>query len=138
MFAHFFVRQTFGLGGEQEDVPDGHFTLPGKRDVSRFTITAGRFSMADIFDNNTYNHDAHTQFMSWSSTMLTWDYPADTIGYTTGIALELNQKDWAVRYGWFQLPGNPNGLTSDDRIFAWPSRAWGRPPPTGSFGKSGE
>jgi high affinity Mn2+ porin len=120
MMAHFFVRQTIGLGGEQEAVPDGPLTLPGQRDISRFTITAGRMNMADIFDYNTYNHDSHGQFMSWSSTMLTWDFPADTIGYTTGIALELNQKDWAIRYGWFQLPGVPNGLTADDRIFAWP------------------
>jgi hypothetical protein len=71
MLSHFFVRQTFGLGGEQEDVPDGPFTLPGKRDVSRLTITVGRLNMAELFDNNTYNHDPHTQFMSWASTMLT-------------------------------------------------------------------
>ena len=114
------VRQTFGLGGEQEDVPDGPLTLPGKQDVSRVTITAGRFSATDIFDYNTYNHDSHTQFMSWASSMLSWDYPADTIGYTTGIAIELNQKDWAVRFGWFQLPSLPNGFTSDDRILMWP------------------
>jgi high affinity Mn2+ porin len=120
MFAHFFVRQTIGLGGDQEEVPDGPFTLPGKRDISRLTITVGRLNMAELFDNNTYNHDAHTQFMSWAGTMLTWDYPADTIGFTTGIAVELNQRDWALRYGWFQLPGLPNGFTSDDRIFMWP------------------
>jgi high affinity Mn2+ porin len=120
MFSHFFVRQTFGLGGEQEDVPDGPFTRPGKRDVSRLTITLGRLNMAELFDNNTYNHDPHTQFMSWANTMLSWDYPADTVGFTTGIAFELNQPDWAVRYGWFQLPRLPNGFTSDDRIFMWP------------------
>jgi high affinity Mn2+ porin len=120
MFSHFFLRQTIGLGGEQEDVPDGQFTLPGKRDVSRLTVTAGRLNMAEVFDQNTYNHDPHTQFMSWASTMLSWDYPADTIGFTTGIAIELNQPEWAVRYGWFQLPSVPNGLTSDDRIFMYP------------------
>jgi high affinity Mn2+ porin len=120
MFSRFFVRQTFGLGGEQEDVPDGQFTLPGKRDVSRLTITAGRLGIVDIFDNNTYNHDAHTQFMSYAGTMLNWDFPSDTVGYTTGIAIELNQKDWAVRYGWFQMPATPNGFTSDDRILMWP------------------
>jgi len=120
MLSHFFVRQTLGLGGEQEDVPDGQFTLPGKRDVERLTITVGRLNMAELFDNNTYNHDPHTQFMSWASTMLTWDYAADTIGYTTGISFELNQPCWALRYGWFQLPGSPNGFTSDDRVFMWP------------------
>jgi high affinity Mn2+ porin len=134
MLSHFFVRQTIGLGGEQEDVPDGQFTLPGKRDVSRFTITLGRLNMAELFDYNTYNHDPHTQFMSWASTMLTWDYPADTIGFTTGIALELNQPDWAVRYGWFQLPSVPNGLTSDDRIFLWPVEP-GEITSTGEFWK---
>jgi high affinity Mn2+ porin len=120
MFSHFFVRQTFGLGGEQEDVPDGPFTLPGKRDVSRLTVTVGRLNMAELFDYNTYNHDPHSQFMSWASTMLTWDYPSDTIGFTTGIAIELNQPDWALRYGWFQLSSTPNGFTSDDRILMWP------------------
>jgi high affinity Mn2+ porin len=120
MLSHFFVRQTFGLGGEQEEVPDGQFTLLGKRDISRLTITAGRLNMAELFDYNTYNHDPHTQFMSWASTILTWDYPSDTIGFTTGVSFELNQPDWAVRYGWFQLPSHPNGFTSDDRIFTWP------------------
>jgi high affinity Mn2+ porin len=120
MFARFFVRQTIGLGGEQEDVPDGPLTLPGQRDVSRFTVTVGRMSMMDIFDNNTYNHDPHTQFMNYSSTMLDWDFASDTVGFTTGIAFELNQKDWAVRYGWFQMPATPNGFTSDDRILMWP------------------
>ena len=120
MASHVFIRQTIGLGGEQEDVPDGQFTLPGKQDISRLTITAGRLNMAELFDNITYNNDGHTQFMSWASTMLSWDYPADTIGFTTGLALELNQPNWALRYGWFQLPGLPNGFTADDRIFMWP------------------
>jgi high affinity Mn2+ porin len=120
MAAHLFVRQTIGLGGEQEEVPDGQYTLPGKQDVSRLTITAGRLNMAELFDNVTYNTDPHTQFMSWANTLLTWDYPADTIGFTTGFAIDLNQPNWALRYGWFQLPSIPNGFTSDDRILMWP------------------
>jgi hypothetical protein len=120
MFSRFFIRQTVGLGGEQEDILDGQLTLPGKQDVSRLTITFGRMSMADIFDRNTYNHDPHTQFFGFSGINPAWDYPSDTVGYTTGIAFELNQPDWAVRYGWYQMPSTPNGFTSDDRIFMWP------------------
>jgi high affinity Mn2+ porin len=120
MASQFFVRQTFGLGGDQEDVPDGQLTLPGKQDVSRLTITAGRLNVAGLFDNVSYNQDPHTQFMSWASTLLTWDYPADTIGFTTGFAIDLNQPNWALRFGWFQLPGLPNGFTADDRILMWP------------------
>ena len=66
MFAHLFIRQTFGLGGEQEDVPDGQLTLAGKQDISRLTFTVGRFTPTDIFDNNTYANDPHTQFLNWA------------------------------------------------------------------------
>ena len=134
MFAHLFVRQTFGLGGEQEDVADGPLTLAGKQDISRLTFTFGRFTPTDICDNNTYAHDAHTQFLNWAAcTNLTWDYPSDSIGYTTGLAVELNQPNWALRYGFFQMPGVMNGFTADDRIFCWPGagsggdfwRSWG-------------
>lgn len=120
MLAHLFVRQTIGLGGEQEDVPDGFLALPGSQDISRLTFTVGRMSVTDLFDYNTYNHDSHTQFINWGQMMLSYDYPSDTVGYTTGIAIELNQKDWAVRYGWFQMPSTPNGLTSEDAYLMWP------------------
>ena len=79
MVARLFIRQTFGLGGEQEDVNDDQLTLAGKQDISRLTITVGRFTPTDIFDNNTYAHDAHTQFLNWAAcTNLTWDYPSDS------------------------------------------------------------
>src|SRR6202142_1608350 len=51
--ARVFVRQTFGLGGEQETIEDGPNQLAGKQDISRITVTAGRFSVLDIFDANT-------------------------------------------------------------------------------------
>ncbi len=121
MAAHLFLRQTFGLGGEQEDVPDGPLALAGKQDISRLTFTVGRLSPTDMFENNTYAHDPHTQFMNWATnTNVTWDYASDQVGYTTGIAVELNQPNWTVRYGFFQMPGVQNGFTADDRIFMWP------------------
>jgi high affinity Mn2+ porin len=134
MFARLFIRQTFGLGGQQEDVPDGPLTLAGKQDISRLTLTVGRFTPTDICDNNTYAHDPHTQFLNWAMVAnLAWDYPADSVGYTTGLAVELNQPDWALRYGFFQMPGVPDGFTADDRVFCWPGggsggdfwRSWG-------------
>jgi high affinity Mn2+ porin len=116
-----FIRQTIGLGGAQEDVPDDELTLAGKQDISRITITIGRFSAKDIFDNNAYANDPRTQFMNWAlMANEAWDYPADAIGYTTGIALELNQPDWTLRYGFFQVPRVANSLTAEDQIFKWP------------------
>ena len=113
--------------------PTAQLTLAGKQDVSRLTLTLGRFSPLDICDNNTYAHDPHTQFMNWAMMgNLTWDYGQDTVGYTTGFAVELNQPKWALRYGFFQMPRDKNGFTGDDRFLKWPSggaygpflRAW--------------
>jgi len=116
-----FIRQTIGLGGEQEEVPDDQLTLAGKQDVSRLTFTLGRMSAKDIFDNNAYANDPRTQFMNWAlMANEAWDYPADAIGYTTGIAVELNQPEWTLRYGFFQMPRFSNSLTAEDRIFKWP------------------
>jgi high affinity Mn2+ porin len=120
-FARLFIRQTVGLGGEQEDVPGDPFMLAGKQDISRLTFTLGRFSPLDICDNNTYAHDQHTQFMNWAMMgNLTWDYGQDTIGFTTGLAVELNQPRWALRYGFFQMPRDKNGFTGDDQFLMWP------------------
>ncbi len=37
--ARVFLRQTFGLGGEQETIEDGPNQLAGKQDISRITVT---------------------------------------------------------------------------------------------------
>jgi len=121
--ARLFIRQTIGLGGEQEEIPDDQLTLAGRQDISRLTITLGRFSPLDICDANTYAHDPHTQFLNWAMMgNLAWDYGQDTIGFTTGLAVELNQPSWALRYGFFQMPADKNGFSAEDQALMWPSR----------------
>jgi high affinity Mn2+ porin len=61
-----FIRQTIGFGGDQESIEDDQLTLAGKQDVSRLTLTLGKFSAKDIFDNNAYANDPRTQFMNWA------------------------------------------------------------------------
>jgi high affinity Mn2+ porin len=126
-FARLFIRQTIGLGGEQEAVPDDQLKLSGKQDTSRLTFTLGRFSPLDICDNNSYAQDPHTQFMNWAMMgNLAWDYGQDTIGFTTGAAIELNQPKWALRYGFFQMAQAKNGFTGDDQFLMSPqSGAYG-------------
>jgi len=116
-----FIRQTIGLGGDQEDVADDLLTLAGRQDISRLTFTLGRFSAKDIFDNNAYANDPRTQFMNWAlMANEAWDYPADAIGYTTGLAVEWNQPKWTLRHGFFQMPRYANSLTAEDRLLKWP------------------
>jgi high affinity Mn2+ porin len=121
VIARLFIRQTIGLGGEPEDVTDDELNLAGRRDISRLTFTLGRFSAADIFDQNAYANDPRRQFMNWAFVNNEgWDYPADAIGYDTGLAVELNQPAWTLRYGFFQVPRYQNGLAAEDRLFKWP------------------
>jgi high affinity Mn2+ porin len=106
--ARLFIWQTIGLGGEQEYVPDDQLKLAGKQDVSRLVLTSGRFSAQDIFDNNAYANDPRTQLMNWAlMANAAWDYPADSVGFDTGIAVELNQPKWVLRYGFVQEPRFP-------------------------------
>ena len=79
--ARLSIRQTIGLGGEQEAIEDDPLHLAGKQDVSRITLTLGKISVKDIFDNNTYANDPRTQFMNWAlMANEAWDYPADSLG----------------------------------------------------------
>ena len=117
-----FIRQTIGLGGDQETVEDDQLTLAGKQDVSRLTLTLGKFSAKDVFDNNAYANDPRTQFMNWAlMANEAWDYPADALGYITGFAAELNQPVWTLRYGFFQMPRVSNGTALDPHFL----EAWG-------------
>jgi high affinity Mn2+ porin len=121
MIARLFIRQTIGLGGGQEDIEDDQLHLAGQQDVSRLTFTLGRMSAADIFDQNSYANTPRTQFMNWALVNNeAWDYAADDVGYTTGLAVELNQPKWTLRYGLFQVPKMANNLTGDDAFLKWP------------------
>lgn len=120
--ARFFIRQSFGLGGENEAVSSDQLTLSGNQEDARLTLTAGRFSVKDIFDSNAYANDPRTQFINWALVgSITWDYPADSLGYTTGVAAELDQSKWSLRYGFFQLPNQRNGFTAEAQYLMWPS-----------------
>jgi high affinity Mn2+ porin len=115
--ARAFVRQTFGFGGEQEELEDGQNQVASKVDVSRLTFTAGKFAIPDIFDANTYSHDPRASFMNWSLMDAgAFDYAADQKGYSWGTVAELNQKTWAVRTGYFLEPDIPGGNNIDTRL----------------------
>ena len=103
--ARIYVQQTFGLGGEQETIEDGPNQIAGKEDISRITLIAGKLSVTDFFDNNAYAHDGRTQFFNWNIDCCgAYDWTMDQISYTWGAMVELNQKFWAFRAGYFLVP----------------------------------
>lgn len=122
-FSRVLVRQTINLGGgATERVEEDPLHLASVQDVAHLTLTAGRMSVKDIFDNNAYANDARTEFLNWAFTANeAWDYPADSLGYTTGAAAELYVPNWAFRYGFFQVPRVANGTAEDPHYL----EAWG-------------
>ena len=112
-----FIRQTFGLGGETEKIEDDQNQVAGVYDVNRITLTVGKFSAGDNFDDNAYSHDTRTQFLNWALwESAAWDYPADVVGYTAGLEADWNTKDWTLRYGVFMEPTEPNGARFDYHV----------------------
>ena len=116
--ARIYVTHDFALGKENENVESEENQLGGKRPLKRYSVTVGRFTLTDFFDNNKYSHDPRTQFMGWGVMFNgAWDYPADVRGYTWGWVHELHLKNWSFRYGSGAMPRFANGLRFDRRLF---------------------
>jgi len=115
--ARIFLRQTIGFGNERESVADGQNQISGAAAARRLTVVAGRFSVADYFDNNAYSHDPRSQFLNWAlMNSGAWDYPADTRGYTWGAMAEYHAPAWALRAAAVAEPEVANQLELDRRI----------------------
>lgn len=116
--ARLYVSHDFGFGKEREAFESEENQLSGRRSMNRYTITAGRFTLTDFFDNNRYSHDPRTQFMGWGVMFNgAWDYPADVRGYTWGWAHELHTRNWSFRYASAAMSRVANGLRFDRRLF---------------------
>ncbi|MCW8087591.1 carbohydrate porin [Sabulicella glaciei] len=114
-------RQTIGLSSDTVPNDDDplRFSTPLPRE--RITITAGKMSVWDIFDDNRYAHDPRTQFLNWAHVGgAAFDYAADARGWTPGVAVEWENGSWGVRVGAFQVARRVNGLFMDPAL----TRAW--------------
>jgi high affinity Mn2+ porin len=116
--ARLYVSHDFGFGKEMEATEADENQLAGQRPMDRYTISAGRFTVTDFFDNNKYSNDPRSQFMGWAVMFNgAWDYPADVRGYSWGWVHELHLKNWSFRYGSAAMPKVANGSQLDRRIF---------------------
>ena len=104
-----FLRQTVNLGGETEKLEPDLNQLGGTQTANRLVFTIGKYSIVDIFDTNTYAHDARNDFFNWSIIdQGAFDYAANSWGYTYGGAAEWYQDWWTARAGVFDLSLIPN------------------------------
>jgi high affinity Mn2+ porin len=112
-----FFRQIIALKPEDELIQSDNNQLKQYVPKERLVISAGKFSLSDFFDSNNYSHDPRTQFMNWAlMSNGAWDYPANTRGYTDGLALEYVNPSWALRYAAALEPTYANGPDFDYRF----------------------
>jgi high affinity Mn2+ porin len=115
--ARLYITQDFDFGDAREAPESGANQLAGNRSVTRYSLTVGRFTVADFFDNNKYTHDPRTQFMGWGIMYNgAWDYPADTRGYTWGWMHEFHTRRWSLRYASVAEPRVANGMRFDRKL----------------------
>ncbi len=115
-----YLRQNVNLGGRRIEKTSDPMQLATKVDRRRLLFTAGNFSALDVFDRNTVVGDLRQTFFNEAfMTHASWDFPADARGYTWGATAELYWDDWAVRYGRFSPPENPNSYPVDTRIWKY-------------------
>jgi high affinity Mn2+ porin len=104
-----FVRQTISLDGMHEETVADQLQLAGSRSVDRWVFTVGKFSVTDIFDTNQYAHDPRSDFLNWAALDAgSFDYAADSWGFTVGAAAEWYEGNWTLRTGVFDLSNVPN------------------------------
>jgi high affinity Mn2+ porin len=115
--ARLYISHDFGFGSEMEPSDSDENQLAGQRPMNRYTISAGRFTVTDFFDQNKYSNDPRSQFMGWAVMFNgAWDYPADVRGYTWGWVHELHLKNWSFRYASAGMPKVANGSQFDRRV----------------------
>jgi hypothetical protein len=117
--ARLFLRQTLNLGGSTLSVdaaPNQFATTIASR---RLVLTGGFLAVTDIFDANSYSHDARTSLVNWALwTYGASDFAANSRGYTVGATIEYFHDAWAFRLGRFAQPKESNGLPLDYNIIA--------------------
>ncbi len=108
--ARFYLRYDYALSSETVKVAAGPDQLPGEEPVSRWEMKIGKMAAVDDFDLNRYADDNRSQFMNFDFLYnVSWDYAADTRGYTYGIVEALYEPSWRTVLGIYLEPNTQNG-----------------------------
>lgn len=122
--ARTFLRQTINLGGGAVEKTSDPMQLAATVDSRRLVLTAGSFTILDVFDRNNVTWDPRQTFVNMAfMTHASWDFPSDARGYSWGGTAELYLDDWAMRAGLITPPLHPNQLATDYRLWKYQGTA---------------
>jgi hypothetical protein len=112
------VHKVFALSSEEEDqerIPTN--SILTKMPVRRLEVRAGKMSLVDFFDVNPGGSDSHLQFLNWAAdNNASYDYAADTRGYTYAAVVEYEDRNWGLRFAEGLMPKVANGPDLDFNI----------------------
>ncbi|HJU11555.1 MAG TPA: hypothetical protein VJ728_11795, partial [Candidatus Binataceae bacterium] len=94
------LHQVIPLPGSTLQVERTPISLLTTVPARRIDFYLGKFSVVDFFDNNAVAGDSHTQFMNWCVVdTCSYDYAADTRGYSWGLVAGFVDNWWSFRFG---------------------------------------
>jgi high affinity Mn2+ porin len=105
------LRQIIPLSHEMVEAERNPWYLATEVPVRRIELRFGKMGLNDFFDINDVGTDSHYQFMNWTvDDNGTYDYAADTRGYTVGLLAEYHDRNWAFRFEEALMPKVANGI----------------------------
>jgi high affinity Mn2+ porin len=112
--ARLMIHQIIPLGHTKVESDQNPYSLFREVPERRLEVRFGKFSMADFFDVNSYGSDSNFQFMNWTvDNAGTYDYAADTRGYTFAAMFEYHDRWGIVRFAEALMPKVANGINLD-------------------------
>ncbi|PZP50897.1 MAG: carbohydrate porin [Pseudopedobacter saltans] len=115
--ARAYIEQTFPLSKKTEEQVDDENQLEMQVPDDYLKITVGKFSLADMFDNNEMSNTPRTQFMNWAlMNNGSWDFAANVRGYTYIAAAELDYGFLNYKLAFANLPKVANGADLNTKI----------------------
>jgi hypothetical protein len=112
--ARYEVHQVVGLTDKLTESSRNSFSLETQLPEVRLEFWVGRMSLPDLIDLNSVGTDSHLQFLNWSiDNTGSWDYAANTRGYTDALVLEYTDHDFTGRYAIAAMPTQANGIDLD-------------------------
>jgi len=112
--ARLMFHQIIPLGHAKEPSDQNPYSLFRELPRRRLELRFGKFSMADFFDVNSYGSDSNFQFMNWTvDNAGSYDYAADTRGFTFAAMLEYHDRWGIVRFAEALMPKVANGINLD-------------------------
>lgn len=112
--ARAMLRQIIPLSQKKTGADRNPLGLATAVPERRLELRLGKMSLTDFFDLNAVGSDSHLQFLNFAiDNNATYDYAANSRGYTYALLAEFYEPNWALRFAEAFQPRNANGQGFD-------------------------